>query len=153
MRAVVQRVRRAAVTVEGTVKGLIGPGLLVLLAIHRDDDEAQAVRMAGKLARLRIFEDESGVMNRSVLESGGDVLVISQFTLLANHRKGNRPSFNDAARPEVAIPLYERCVSELEALLGKTVSTGVFGARMEVDLSNDGPVTLVIDSKQSGSSR
>ena len=153
MRAVVQRVRRAAVTVEGTVKGLIGPGLLVLLGIHRDDDEAQAVRMAGKLARLRIFEDESGVMNRSVLESGGDVLVISQFTLLANHRKGNRPSFNDAARPEVAIPLYERCVSELEALLGKTVSTGVFGARMEVDLSNDGPFTLVIDSKQSGSSR
>ncbi|MEZ5276137.1 MAG: D-aminoacyl-tRNA deacylase [Opitutaceae bacterium] len=146
MRAVVQRVSHASVTIGNQVHAATGPGLLVLLGIHRDDDETLAVWMAGKLARLRIFEDAEGIMNRSLLDTGGEALVVSQFTLLANHRKGNRPSFNDAARPETAIPLYERCVRELESLLGRTVATGVFGARMEIALCNDGPVTLVIDS-------
>ncbi len=146
MRAVVQRVSRASVRVEGEVIAHIGPGLLVLLGIHRDDDQDRADWMAGKLARLRILEDEAGVMNRSLLDTGGDALVISQFTLLANNRKGNRPSFNDAARPEFAVPLYECCVQTLGELLGRPVPTGVFGAMMEVDLCNDGPVTIVIDS-------
>jgi len=146
MRAVVQRVSRASVSVDGETIARIGPGLLVLLGVHRDDDQNRADWMAGKLARLRILDDEAGVMNRSLLETGEDALVISQFTLLANNRKGNRPSFNDAARPELAVPLYERCVQTLGELLGKPVPTGVFGAMMEVDLCNDGPVTIVIDS-------
>ena len=146
MRAVVQRVSQASVTIGNQLHAAIGPGMLVLLGIHRDDDDARAIWMAGKLARLRLFEDAEGIMNRSLVDTGGDALVVSQFTLLANHRKGNRPSFNDAARPEAAIPLYERCVNELERLLGKVVATGFFGARMEIDLRNDGPVTLVLDS-------
>lgn len=148
MRAVVQRVIRASVTVDGAIKARIGRGLLILLGVHRDDDADRADWMAGKLARLRIMDDEDGVMNRSLLDTGDEALVISQFTLLANNRKGNRPSFNDAARPEVAIPLYERCVQSLEGLLGKPVPTGVFGAYMEVELSNNGPVTIVIDSEK-----
>ena len=146
MRAVIQRVSRAAVGIEGSVHASIGAGLLVLLGVHRDDDEAQATWMAGKIASLRVFEDEDRVMNRSLLDTGGDVLVISQFTLLANNRKGNRPSFNDAAHPETAVPLYESCVRTLENILSRKVSTGVFGAYMEVDLVNHGPVTIVIDS-------
>lgn len=146
MRAVVQRVTRASVTVEGEVVARIGCGLLILLGVHRDDDAATADWMAGKLARLRIMEDDEGVMNQSLLETGAEALVISQFTLLASNRKGNRPSFNDAARPEVAVPLYERCVQTLESLLGNPVPTGVFGAHMNVELSNDGPVTIVVDS-------
>jgi len=146
MRAVIQRVRRAAVRIDGSVHASIGPGLLVLLGVHRDDDEARAHWMAGKIARLRIFEDDDRVMNRSVLETGGDVLVISQFTLLANNRKGNRPSFNDAARPKIAVPLYETCVRALEETLRKPVCKGVFGAHMEIELVNDGPVTIVVDS-------
>lgn len=148
MRAVVQRVSRASVTVDGEVKARIGRGLLILLGVHREDDPDRADWMAGKLARLRIMDDADGVMNRSLLDTGDEALVISQFTLLANNRKGNRPSFNDAARPEVAVPLYERCVRTLEELLGRAVPTGVFGATMEVELSNDGPVTLVIDSEK-----
>ena len=146
MRAVIQRVSRASVRIGGSIQASIDAGLLVLLGVHRDDDETRATWMAGKIARLRIFEDDDGVMNRSVLETGGDVLVISQFTLLANNRKGNRPSFNDAAHPKIAVPLYETCVRALETLLKKPVSTGVFGAYMEVDLVNHGPVTIVIDS-------
>ena len=146
MRAVIQRVSRASVRIGGSIQASIDAGLLVLLGVHRDDDETRATWMAGKIARLRIFEDDDGVMNRSVLETGGDVLVISQFTLLANNRKGNRPSFNDAAHPKIAVPLYETCVRALETLLNKPVSTGVFGAYMEVDLVNHGPVTIVIDS-------
>ena len=146
MRAVIQRVSRAAVRIDGSTHASIGAGLLVLLGVHRDDDGTRATWMAGKIARLRIFEDDEGVMNRSLLETGGDVLVISQFTLLANNRKGNRPSFNDAARPEIAVPLYEQCVHQLEKILQKPIRTGVFGSNMEVDLVNDGPVTIVIDS-------
>lgn len=146
MRAVVQRVTRASVAVDGEVVARIGPGLLILLGVHREDDQAKADWMAGKLARLRILDDEDGVMNRSLLETGDEALVISQFTLLANNRKGNRPSFNNAARPEAAIPLYERCVQSLEKLLGKPVPKGVFGAYMAVELNNDGPVTIVIES-------
>lgn len=146
MRAVVQRVTCASVTVDGEIVARIDRGLLILLGVHRDDDADRADWMAGKLARLRILDDEDGVMNRSLLDTGDEALVISQFTLLANNRKGNRPSFNDAARPEVAIPLYEHCVRSLEDLLGKAVPTGVFGAYMEVELNNDGPVTIVIDS-------
>jgi D-tyrosyl-tRNA(Tyr) deacylase len=150
MRAVVQRVSQASVSVAGRKVASIESGLLILLGIHRKDSDRQAVWMAGKLARLRIFEDEDGVMNRSLLDSGGDALVISQFTLLANNRKGNRPSFNDAARPEEAIPLYERCAQELETLLERPVPTGVFGAEMKVALTNEGPVTLVVESVGGG---
>lgn len=149
MRTVIQRVSRAAVRIDGRVHASIETGLLVLLGIHRDDDEARAIWMAGKIARLRIFEDENGVMNRSLLETRGDVLMISQFTLIANNRKGNRPSFNDAAHPKIAVPLYETCIQTLEGLLKKQVFAGVFGATMEVDLLNHGPVTIVIDSTAS----
>jgi D-tyrosyl-tRNA(Tyr) deacylase len=146
MRAVIQRVSRASVRIGESVHASIDAGLLVLLGVHRDDDETRAAWMAGKIARLRIFEDDDGVMNRSLLDTKGDVMVISQFTLLANNRKGNRPSFNNAADPEIAVPLYEACVQALENLLEKPVSTGVFGAYMEVELVNHGPVTIVIDS-------
>ncbi len=146
MRAVIQRVSRASVRIGESVHASIEAGLLVLLGVHRDDDETRATWMAGKIARLRIFEDDDGVMNRSLLDTGGDVMVISQFTLLANNRKGNRPSFNDAAHPKIAVPLYETCVRTIEDLLKKPVFTGVFGAYMEVDLVNHGPVTIVIDS-------
>lgn len=146
MRAVIQRVSRASVRIDESVHASIGAGLLVLLGVHRDDDEARATWMGGKIARLRVFEDDDGVMNRSLLETGGDLLVISQFTLLANNRKGNRPSFNDAAHPEIAVPLYETCIRALEGLLKKPVLTGIFGAYMEIDLVNDGPVTIIIDS-------
>jgi D-tyrosyl-tRNA(Tyr) deacylase len=148
MRAVIQRVTRAAVRVDGTIHSSIGAGILVLLGIHRNDDDTRAKWMAGKVARLRIFEDAERNMNRSLLETRGEVLMISQFTLLADNRKGNRPSFNEAARPEIAVPLYESCVRALENLLEGQVYTGIFGAYMEVDLVNDGPVTIIIDSTQ-----
>ena len=121
MRAVVQRVSRAAVRIDGEVHAKIRSGLLVLLGVHRDDDGTNAAWMAGKIARLRVFEDDDRVMNRSLLETGGDVLLISQFTLLANNHKGNRPSFNNAAHPKIAVPLYETCVRTLEDLLKKQV--------------------------------
>jgi D-tyrosyl-tRNA(Tyr) deacylase len=140
MRAVVQRVSRARVTPGGG----IGPGLCVLLGVGRGDGEEQAVRMAGKVARLRIFPDDEGRFDRSVLDACGGALVVSQFTLLADTEKGNRPSFAGAAAPEEAEPLYERFCAELRTL-GVPVETGVFGARMEVELVNDGPVTIVLD--------
>ena len=145
MRAVVQRVSRAEVRVEGTSVGAVGRGLLVLLGVARDDGEADARFLADKVARLRIFEDEAGKMNRSVEDVGGGVLVVSQFTLLGDARKGNRPSFTAAAPPEAASALYERFC----ALLGErglAVARGVFRAHMDVELVNDGPVTILLDS-------
>jgi D-tyrosyl-tRNA(Tyr) deacylase len=143
VRAVVQRVSEARVTVAGETVGEIGPGLLVLLGVGHDDDEAGIANLAGKVARLRIFADEAGHMNRSVLDTGGSVLAVSQFTLLADTRKGNRPSFIAAAPPERAEPLYEAFVESLRGL-GIEVATGRFGRSMEVALVNDGPVTIVM---------
>jgi D-tyrosyl-tRNA(Tyr) deacylase len=144
VRAVVQRVREASVAVDGEVVAECGTGLVILLGVASGDDEAAAERLAGKIARLRIFENEEGRFDRSLLDVGGEALAVSQFTLIADTRKGNRPSFTDAARPEVAEPLYERFCAALEAE-GVPVARGVFGARMEVGLVNDGPVTIVLD--------
>ncbi len=145
MKAVVQRVRDARVEVGGTVRAAIGPGLLVLLGIARTDDDATAARLGAKVARLRIFEDDAGKFARSVLDVHGAALVVSQFTLIADTAKGNRPSFAEASPAGQAEPLYEHFCSEL-ASLGIAVETGVFGARMHVALVNDGPVTIVLDS-------
>ena len=147
MRAVVQSVSRASVTVEGRVTGSIGRGLVVLVGVAADDAEEDIAWLAGKIAGQKLFPDESGRMNLSVMESGGGVLVVSQFTLLASTRKGTKPSWHRAAAPEVAVPLYESFVREMEKLLGRPVATGQFGAMMEVELVNDGPVTLVLDSR------
>ena len=143
MRIVVQRVTRASVTVDGEVVGAIAPGLLVLLGIATDDTPEDVDRLAGKVARLRIFEASDGKFDLSVLDVGGEILVVSQFTLLADTAKGNRPGFSDAARPEVAKPLVERFCAALSGQ-GISVATGVFGARMSVELVNDGPVTIVL---------
>ncbi|UOQ52838.1 D-aminoacyl-tRNA deacylase [Hymenobacter cellulosivorans] len=148
MRVVLQRVSQASVTVEGRVTGQIGPGLLVLAGFAPDDTTQSLDWMARKLVQLRIFSDEEGKMNRSVQDIGGQVLVVSQFTLLADARKGNRPSYIGAAPPPVAIPLYEQFVHMLEQLLGQPVPTGEFGADMKVELLNDGPVTIVLDSPE-----
>jgi D-tyrosyl-tRNA(Tyr) deacylase len=141
---VVQRVTSARVTVDGRVAGGISDGLCVLLGVARSDADEEAIRLAGKVARLRIFEDAEGKFARSVLDTGGAALVVSQFTLIADTRKGNRPSFIEAAPPEQAEPLYERFCEELRTL-GVEVATGIFGARMAVELVNDGPVTIVLD--------
>ncbi len=147
MRAVVQRVIRAAVRVDGKVVGTCGPGLVVLVGAGHDDTAETAERLAAKVARLRIFADEAGRFDRSLLDTGGEALVVSQFTLLADSRrqKGTRPSFSDAARPELAEPLIEYFCETLRSY-GIHVATGVFGAKMEVELVNDGPVTIVLDS-------
>lgn len=147
MRVVVQRVSQASVAVAGTVVGAIGPGLLVLAGFEAEDGAADIEWMVGKLVRMRIFADEAGVMNRSVVESAGDILAVSQFTLYASTRKGNRPSWSRAARGEVSQPLFEQFVAALSQALGKPVPTGVFGADMAVSLVNDGPVTLTLDSR------
>jgi D-tyrosyl-tRNA(Tyr) deacylase len=147
VRAVIQRVSQASVVINGSTKGSIQHGLLVLLAIEDSDTAQDLDWLSGKIARLRIFNDEAGLMNKSVQEVGGDILLISQFTLFASTKKGNRPSFSRSARPEVAIPLYEQFISKLSSDLGKPVQTGEFGADMKVSLINDGPVTIVIDSK------
>ncbi len=147
MRAVLQRVSSARVTVAGEVTGEIGAGLLVLLGIAQGDTEADAQWLAEKIVALRIFEDDAGKMNRSVTDAAGGVLVVSQFTLFASTRKGTRPSFNDAARPDLAIPLYEAFNRFAAAALGRPVATGRFAAKMDVALVNDGPVTLLIDTK------
>lgn len=147
VRVVVQRVKEARVEVAGRVSGAIGPGLLVLAGFEADDGDADLGWMAGKLVRLRLFADPAGVMNRSVLEAGGDILAVSQFTLYASTRKGNRPSWSRAAPGSLSQPLFERFVAELAAGLGKAVPAGVFGADMAVSLINDGPVTLVLDSR------
>lgn len=146
MRLVIQRVRSAEVVVEGAVTGRIGAGLLVLAGFASTDTPNQLAWMARKLVQLRIFSDDAGQMNRSVLDTGGDVLVVSQFTLLADARKGNRPSYVGAAPPAVAEPLYRQFLALVAELLGRPVPTGIFGADMQVSLINDGPVTIVLDS-------
>lgn len=147
MRVVIQRVKEASVAVDARMTGQIGPGLLVLAGFEEADTETDLDWMAGKIIRLRLFADENGVMNRSVLDVGGEILAVSQFTLYALVKKGNRPSWSRAARGEVSQPLFERFVAKLSVELGKAVPTGVFGADMQVGLINDGPVTLCIDSK------
>lgn len=148
MRAVIQRVSRAEVAINGSAKGAIAGGLVVLLAVEEADGDEDIVWLSGKVVRLRIFDDENGVMNRSVQDTNGGILVISQFTLFASTKKGNRPSYSRSAKPELAIPLYERFIARLEQDLGRPVQTGAFGADMQVSLTNDGPVTIIIDSKQ-----
>ena len=145
MRAVVQRVSRAAVLVDGEPVAEIGPGLCVLLGVAEEDNEAAAERLAGRVARLRVFENDEGRFDSSVLDLGGEALVVSQFTLIADTSKGNRPSFSGAARPERAEPLYEHFCAALRSL-GVPVATGVFGARMAVELVNDGPVTIILEA-------
>lgn len=147
MRAVVQRVSNASVTVEGDVISSIDVGLLILLGIEEADTEKDIEWLSNKIVNLRIFNDADGIMNRSLLDVNGDAIVVSQFTLHAATKKGNRPSYIRAAKPEKAIPLYEKFVTVLESRLGKKVGTGVFGADMKVSLLNDGPVTIIIDTK------
>jgi D-tyrosyl-tRNA(Tyr) deacylase len=147
MRAVIQRVSQAHVSIAGQITSQIGRGLLVLLAIETTDTTTDIEWLSGKLVRLRIFADEAGLMNRSVLDVGGEILLISQFTLFASTKKGNRPSYLRSARPEVAIRLYEQFKIRLAQDLGRTIGSGEFGADMQVSLINDGPVTLLIDSK------
>ena len=147
MRVVIQRVLEASVSISGAVTASIGPGLMVLVGICEEDGREDIEWLVRKIAALRVFDDEAGVMNRSVADVGGDVLVVSQFTLMASTKKGNRPAYIRAARPEVAIPLYEQFCAALSAALGKPVPTGTFGADMQVSLINDGPVTICIDTK------
>jgi len=147
MRAVVQRVSRAEVRVEGEKIGSCGAGVMVLLGVHAEDADADADWLARKVAEMRIFSDEEGKMNRALTDFGGEALVVSQFTLQAKYKKGARPSFIHAARPETAIPLYERFVRQLEDHLKRPVATGQFGAMMEVELINDGPVTITMDTR------
>lgn len=147
MRVVIQRVNEASVAINGCVKASIKKGLLLLLGIEQSDTNEDVVWLSGKIAKLRIFSDSQGVMNLSVHEINGEILVVSQFTLHAKTKKGNRPSYIQAALPEIAIPLYNGFVKQIEQDIGKTVSTGEFGAMMMVSLVNDGPVTIIIDSK------
>ena len=148
MRAILQRVKEASVTIEGNSVAKIDVGLLILLGIENEDTQEDIDWLTGKISKLRIFSDPEGHMNLSILDVGGDALVVSQFTLHANTKKGNRPSFIRAARPEIAIPLYTAFISRLEVVLGKKIQTGKFGAMMDVALINDGPVTIWMDSKQ-----
>lgn len=147
MIAVIQRVSEAKVEIESQIAGKIGAGILVLLGIEAEDSEEDVSWLSGKIARLRIFDDEHGVMNKSLIDVEGDVLLVSQFTLHASTKKGNRPSYIKAARPEISIPLYEKFKDALQSNLGKEIQTGKFGAMMQVSLCNDGPVTIIIDTK------
>lgn len=148
MRIVIQRVAHASVTIEGKIKSKIGQGLLILVGIEDADDASDAEWLSKKAANLRIFDDENGVMNRSIKEVSGEILIISQFTLFASTKKGNRPSYIRASKHEHAIPLYEQFCAFIEEECGKKPGTGEFGADMKVELLNDGPVTIIIDSKQ-----
>jgi len=148
MKAVIQRVSKASVTIDGERVASINDGLLILLGIINEDTQEDISWLSNKITNLRIFGDDEGVMNKSILDINGDAIVVSQFTLHANTKKGNRPSYIKAAKPDVAIPLYEQFVSQLETNLGKKVQTGEFGADMKVELLNDGPVTIIIDTKQ-----
>lgn len=148
MRTVIQRAQSASVVADGEVTGSIGQGLFVLLGIEDADTDSDIEWLCQKVINLRIFNDAEGVMNRSVLDIGGEILLVSQFTLYASTRKGNRPSYIRAARPPLAVSLYEKTIVRLSALLGRPVATGIFGADMQVSLVNDGPVTIIIDTKQ-----
>lgn len=148
MRLVIQRVASATVTVAGEMIGKIGPGLLILIGITHTDTEADADKLVRKTAAMRIFADDAGVMNRPVTDAGGEIMVVSQFTLYASIRKGNRPSYIDAARPETARPLYEYFCRQLSQAIGRPVATGRFGADMQVALVNDGPVTIIADTNE-----
>jgi len=148
MRAVIQRVTRASVTIGGIVKSSVGAGLLVLVGIEDSDTDTDLEWLANKIVQLRIFDDSKGVMNLSVVDTGGSILVVSQFTLHAKTKKGNRPSYIRAAQPFIAIPLYNRFVTRLSELTGSDVSTGEFGAMMQIELVNDGPVTIIIDTRE-----
>jgi D-aminoacyl-tRNA deacylase len=147
MIAVIQRVLESAVTIEGKLKSNIGIGLLVLLGIEESDGKEDLEWLTKKIVNLRIFPDDQAVMNKSLLEINGELLLVSQFTLHASTKKGNRPSYIKAARPEIALPLYEQAITALELELGKSIGTGTFGADMKVSLVNDGPVTLIMDTK------
>ncbi|MEJ7779812.1 MAG: D-aminoacyl-tRNA deacylase [Daejeonella sp.] len=147
MRAVIQRVSHASCTVNGELTGSIEKGFMVLLGIEESDNDDDLTWLAQKIANMRIFSDENGAMNKSLAEADGDILLISQFTLFASTKKGNRPGFTRSARPETAIPLYEKMITELNRLTFKTTRTGIFGADMKISLVNDGPVTIIIDSK------
>jgi len=147
MRAVLQRVTQASCTVDGKITGEIGTGFLVLLGIEDADTMEDLQWLAQKIASMRVFGDENGLMNKALADIGGDILLISQFTLFASTKKGNRPGFTRAARPEKAIPMYEQMIRMLEGITGKKVGTGIFGANMKISLLNDGPVTIIMDTK------
>lgn len=147
MRAVIQRVTKASVTIEGKINGQIENGLLVLIGIENADGDEDIEWLSSKIVNLRIFNDDKGVMNISVKDISGDILLISQFTLHASTKKGNRPSYIKASKPEIAIPIYEKMIQHLSIDLGKEIQTGIFGADMKIELLNDGPVTIVIDTK------
>jgi len=150
VRAVIQRVSQASVTIDGAIKSNIELGLLVLLGIEDADEQVDIDWLAKKIVNMRIFSDEAGLMNKSVLDVSGDIIVVSQFTLFASTKKGNRPSYIRAAKPPKAIPMYENFVRTIEQQLGKSIGTGEFGADMKVSLLNDGPVTIVVDTKAKG---
>lgn len=147
MRVVIQRVSHASVTIEGRVKSDIKEGFMILLGIGEDDNQEDIDWLCKKIASLRVFDDENGVMNKSITDVNGDILVVSQFTLMASTKKGNRPSYIKAAKPEISIPLYEQFCKDLSLAIGKPVSTGEFGADMKVELLNNGPVTICMDTK------
>lgn len=147
MRIVIQRVSESSVTINNTIKAEINQGLMILLGIEDTDNEEDIDWLTGKIVNLRIFDDQDGVMNKSIMDISGDILLISQFTLHASTRKGNRPSYIKAAKPDIAIPLYKQFISTLESKLGKSIGTGEFGADMQVKLTNDGPVTICMDTK------
>lgn len=147
MRILIQRVTRASVTIDKKVKSMINNGLLILIGIEESDNGEDIDWLVKKCVNLRIFDDEQGIMNKSILENGGDVLAVSQFTLMASTKKGNRPSYIRAAKPDISVPLYEAFCHKMEEALNKPIMTGVFGADMQVELINDGPVTIFIDSK------
>ncbi len=147
MRAVIQRVTEASVWVDGRITGAIAKGIIILMGIEETDTETDLEWMSAKIVNMRIFNDEHGVMNISLKDAGGDILLVSQFTLFASTRKGNRPSYSRAGKAETAIPLYNKMISQLEGELGKKIQTGIFGADMKVALINDGPVTILMDSK------
>lgn len=148
MRVVIQRVKHSSVTINGEIKSAIGKGLMVLVGICDEDNQEDIDYLVKKIINLRVFDDSEGVMNLSIQDIKGEILLISQFTLMASTKKGNRPSYIRAARPDISIPLYKSLIQSLEVALGQKISTGEFGADMKVDLLNDGPVTIIIDSKQ-----
>lgn len=148
MRVVIQRVTQANVVIEDKTNGEIGNGMMILVGIEETDSDEDIAWLTKKIVNLRIFDDENGVMNLSILDKGGDILLISQFTLHASTAKGNRPSYIKAAKPDISIPIYERFIKSLETAMGKSIATGIFGADMKVSLTNDGPVTIIIDSKR-----